>query len=66
MFELICCECGDDPDLNYPEVPLKFQWMRGPYLLAAGIAAYEEHVTAHHGQDVILEQEQELSNGNGC
>jgi hypothetical protein len=23
-FELICCDCGDDPDLDYPEVALKF------------------------------------------
>jgi len=44
MFELICCECGDDPDLDYWEASPEFQRLRGPYLIVAGIAAYREHV----------------------
>jgi len=48
-FELICCECGDDPDRAYPEVSSALQRIRGPYPIAAGIAAYEKHVQ-HHRQ----------------
>ena len=48
-FELICCDCGDDPDLDYCEVASQFQRIRGPYLLPAGIAAYEKHVVRHPG-----------------
>ena len=49
-FEIICCDCGDDPDLDYGEVPPEMQRIRGPYRLPAGIAAYEEHVASHHGR----------------
>jgi len=48
-FELICCECGDDPDRGYREVSPALQRIRGPYPIAAGIAAYEKHVQ-HHRQ----------------
>lgn len=43
-FELICCECGDHPHLDYSEVPPRLQQIRGPYTIAAGLAAYEEHL----------------------
>ena len=49
-FELICCECGDDPGMDYWEVSPEFQRMRGPYLIPAGIAAYQEHVALRHGR----------------
>jgi hypothetical protein len=52
-YELICCECGDDPDLDYREVLPEFQRVRGPYAFAAGIAAYGTHVRLHHGQRAI-------------
>jgi len=45
-FELICCDCGDDPDLDYHHVSRGLQQIRGPYSIAAGIAAYEKHVPA--------------------
>jgi hypothetical protein len=48
-FELICCDCGDDPDLDYRDVPPQLQQIRGPYPISAGIAAYDKHVR-HHGQ----------------
>jgi hypothetical protein len=32
VFELICCDCGDDP---------------GPYPVADGIRAYEQHFRLH-------------------
>jgi hypothetical protein len=47
MFELICCDCGDDPDLDYREVSPKLQLVRGPYPIAAGVAAYKQHCGLH-------------------
>jgi hypothetical protein len=39
-YELICPDCGDDPYLDYSEVSWRLQWLRGPYTLEAGLAAY--------------------------
>lgn len=47
-FELICCECGDNPDLGYRHVPTEIQRIRGPYPIEAGIAAYQQHVRRHN------------------
>jgi len=47
VFELICCDCGDDPDLDYRHVPSGLQQIRGPYPIVAAIAAYERHVRHH-------------------
>ena len=44
VFELICCECGDNPYLDYSQVAPQLQQVRGPYPLAAGLAAYEQHL----------------------
>ena len=52
VFELICCDCGDDPDLDYHHVPPGLQQIRGPYSIAAGIAAYDKHVR-HHGRPAV-------------
>ena len=46
-FEIICCDCGDDPGLEYFEVSRRLQLIRGPYPIAAGIAAYETHLKLH-------------------
>jgi hypothetical protein len=46
-FEIICRDCGDDPDLDYREVSPELQRIRGPYPLRAGVTAYEEHVRQH-------------------
>jgi hypothetical protein len=46
-FELICCECGDNPDLDFRQVSPGLRRIRGPYPVAAGVAAYEEHVLRH-------------------
>jgi len=51
MFEVICCDCGDDPRLDYLEVSPRLQLVRGPYSLAAGAAAYEQHVDMHQRLD---------------
>jgi len=29
-FEIVCCECGDDPDLDYREISRALQRIRGP------------------------------------
>jgi hypothetical protein len=49
-FEIVCCDCGDDPDLDYSEVPLELRQVRGPYSVADGIAAYLAHVGLYHQQ----------------
>jgi hypothetical protein len=46
-FEIICCDCGDDPGLEYTHVPPRLQLIRGPYPIAVGIAAYEMHLKLH-------------------
>ena len=44
MREVICRECGD---LDYRQVSPGLQRIRGPYPLAARVAAYEEHLLRH-------------------
>ena len=46
-FEIICCDCGDDPDLDYLAVSPKFQLVRGPYTIAEGVRAYQAHLRLH-------------------
>ena len=46
-FENICCDCGDDPGLDYREVSPRLQLVRGPYPIGAGVAAYEQHLKLH-------------------
>ena len=43
-FEIICCDCGDHPYLNYSQASSRLQKIRGPYTMAAGIAAYDKHL----------------------
>ena len=33
-FEIVCCDCGDDPGLDYREVAPALQRIRGPYPMA--------------------------------
>jgi hypothetical protein len=47
-FEIVCCDCGDDPDLDYRDVSPELQRIRGPYQpIVDGVAAYEAHVELH-------------------
>ena len=46
-FEIVCCDCGDDPDLDYRELPPRLQRIRGPYPIAAGVTAYVRHARRH-------------------
>ena len=43
-YELICPSCGDNPYLDFLDVPARLQWLRGPWTLGAGLAAYDEHI----------------------
>ncbi|HYB85576.1 MAG TPA: hypothetical protein VEC76_01895 [Streptosporangiaceae bacterium] len=56
-FEIICCDCGDDPSLEYSEVSPRLQLVRGPYVIADGVAAYETHVGLHHHDDAASRRE---------
>jgi hypothetical protein len=49
-YELICCDCGDDPDLDYRDISPGLQQIRGPYRFSAGIEAYGQHDRLQHGQ----------------
>jgi hypothetical protein len=49
-YELVCSDCGDDPDLDYREVSPGLRRIRGPYLIAAGVAAYTRHVLLCHSR----------------
>ena len=50
VYELVCCDCGDHPGLDYREVPAELQRIRGPYRFAEGVAAYQLHIQRNHGQ----------------
>ena len=50
MFEIVCCYCGDHPDLDYRDVSPQLQRIRGPYQVAAGVAAYGNHLRRHSGR----------------
>ena len=47
-FEIVCCDCGDHPDLDYTEVSPELRRVRGPYSVADGVAAYIKHVGVYH------------------
>ena len=44
VFEIVCPDCGDRRDLDYSEVSWRLQWLRGPYSLEAGLAAFHLHL----------------------
>jgi hypothetical protein len=56
LYELICCYCGDDPDLDYQHAPPELQQIRGPYAIAVGITAYGRHARHHQRQVTPLDE----------
>ena len=54
-YELVCCDCGDHPDLDHRDISPELQRIRGPYTFAAGIAAYGEHVRLRHRPQPVRE-----------
>jgi len=49
-FEIICCDCGDDPRRDYQDVTPRLQRLRGPYVLDTGVTQYEAHVEWHEAR----------------
>jgi len=47
LFEIICCDRGDRPGLDYSAVAPALQRVRGPYPVADGITAYVLHAGLH-------------------
>jgi hypothetical protein len=47
-FEITCPDCGDDPGTDYREISAELRRVRGPYPIADGIIAYEEHLGLYH------------------
>jgi hypothetical protein len=43
-FELICPGCGDNPYVDYSEIPPQLQRLRGPRTLEAALEAYDKHL----------------------
>ena len=50
-FELICPGCGDNPYVDYSEVPSRLQRLRGPLTLEAALEAYDKHLGPLPGPD---------------
>jgi len=46
-FEIICRDCGDDPGLEYYDVPPGLQHIHGPYWIDTGVTEYEAHLAWH-------------------
>lgn len=49
QYEIVCCDCGDDPDWDWREIPARLQQIRGPYPISAGVTAYVRHARRHPG-----------------
>ena len=54
-YELICSDCGDDPDLDYREVSPRLRRIRGPYSIAAGVTSYNRHFRLFHSRQAGAE-----------
>jgi hypothetical protein len=65
-YEIICCYCGDDPDLDYLEVSSQLQRIRGPYPITAGIAAYVKHAGRHPRSQGCSSQAARVRDVKGC
>lgn len=66
-FEIICCDCGDDPGRDYREVSPALQRIRGPYSIAAGITAYVQHVQRHpRPQRIHPSGRRPMRDADGC
>lgn len=64
-FELICLDCGDNPGLDYCQVPARLQRIRGPRTMETAWTAYERHLgLASYGQ--ILDARGPVDPGRGA
>jgi hypothetical protein len=44
LFEFICPSCGDNPYVDFSEVPSRLRRLRGPLTLEAALEAYDKHL----------------------
>ncbi len=51
VYEFICPGCGDNPYVDYAEIPPRLQWLRGPLTLEAALEAYDKHLAPLSGPD---------------
>jgi hypothetical protein len=49
LFEFICPGCGDNPYVDYCEIPPRLQWLRGPRTLQAALEVYDKHLRPFPG-----------------
>lgn len=49
-FGLVCCDCGDNPILDYRDISPGVQRIRGPYRFSAGVEASGQRDRRQHGQ----------------
>ena len=64
VFELICCDCGDDPDLDYRDVSPELQQIRGPLPDRGGHRRLEEeHVVWHQTRQATRPGESSAARG---
>jgi hypothetical protein len=43
MFELICCDCGDNAYLDCSQQSSRLQKLRGPYAISGRLASSGQH-----------------------
>jgi hypothetical protein len=60
-YELICSDCGDDPDLDFRDVSPWLRRIRGSYAIAAGVTAYNRHVRLYHSRQAGAEPIHDIS-----
>jgi hypothetical protein len=51
VFEFICPGCGDNPHVDYSEIPSRLQWLRGPRTLEAALEVYDKHLEPFPGSN---------------
>ena len=49
VFEFICPGCGDNPHVDYSEIPPRLQCLRGPRTLQTALEVYDEHLGSFPG-----------------
>jgi hypothetical protein len=51
VFEFICPGCGDNPHVDYSDIPSRLQWLRGPRTLQAALEVYDKHLEPFPGSN---------------
>ena len=51
VFEFICPGCGDNPHVDYSDIPSRLQRLRGPRTLHAALEVYDKHLEPFPGSN---------------